>query len=576
MYKDKDLWPAASDVVFAEHFDSRGQVMRNGGTITGTPTIKNGIATLSEECISYPSLSSVGFNTDDGFTTAFWFKGPKNQDGYLVATVNSTWLTGWGLYLATAYPGILFLYYGLGGVATLVQTDSSFVDSDSWIHICVVYENNGSVSFYKNGSLYVTSGIIPITTSNNPFVIGNRNGGTTAHRIEGQFKKEVIVSNRPYTAQEVSDIHTSQTFNFLDKAEIILPMQHKIGGGASNSSGFYTPNIGTANLISTPGELVTDSDMSLGDTSAWTAFNNANLSKVGGYLRIQRDGTNNPQARQTVGSVVADRIYRVQARFRSDGSAIPYVYFGGAAGVNLIHTGTNSTSDQEIDFIVGATTDGTLILMALTSTGTEYVEFGSVSVTEVDGVQLGNGHASTTFPTKLDGENGFYFDGGDYMVVADDPLLDITGPISVVVWMRRQPGSGEGGIIDKSSGGIAKNAPYSLWLTANKFRGFRGDGVAAIGVTDTENLPYGIERFFVFTDDRIKLRLHKNAVEVDQTNSAFFTPVGNGLPLYFGAMDATTFRLYGDILCGALFTFALTPTQIKYLYHLGPEAFRGM
>lgn len=131
-------------------------------------------------------------------------------------------------------------------------------------------------------------------------------------------------------------------------------------------------------------ELVSDGDMEATGVAEWTPLNNADLSKEttdpyegAQVLRIARDGTNNPYCRQQ--PLIVGIKYHVRARARSDGSAIPLIYCGGAA---VSWVGTNSTAWQEADFV--AVADGNnLFLQALTSTGTEYAEFDAVSVKPV-------------------------------------------------------------------------------------------------------------------------------------------------------------------------------------------------
>lgn len=131
-------------------------------------------------------------------------------------------------------------------------------------------------------------------------------------------------------------------------------------------------------------ELLVDGNMETAGVAAWTAVNSATLTKEtasphGGaqVLRIARNGSNNPGASQTI--LTVGKTYRVTGYCRSDGSASPRVQ----DSVNTAFTGTTSTSWQAFDVIyIGGGT--ALRLVAITSTGTQYVEFDDVSITEVN------------------------------------------------------------------------------------------------------------------------------------------------------------------------------------------------
>jgi hypothetical protein len=89
-------------------------------------------------------------------------------------------------------------------------------------------------------------------------------------------------------------------------------------------------------------ELLVDGDMEAVGVSAWTPNADAVLTKEttnphGGsqVLRIARDGTNNPNARQVI--LEFGKRYRFNGYARSDGNAIPMINSG------VYWTGTTST-----------------------------------------------------------------------------------------------------------------------------------------------------------------------------------------------------------------------------------------
>lgn len=130
-------------------------------------------------------------------------------------------------------------------------------------------------------------------------------------------------------------------------------------------------------------ELIADGDMEAEDTSAWTDGNDAALTKETAEpyeglqsLRIERDGTNDPYAAQTI--LVIGKRYLVNAIAKSDGSAIPRVLDTGV----LLVTGTADTFYQEFDLEFTATTTE-IRFESQTSSGTEFTEWDAISVVEL-------------------------------------------------------------------------------------------------------------------------------------------------------------------------------------------------
>jgi len=129
---------------------------------------------------------------------------------------------------------------------------------------------------------------------------------------------------------------------------------------------------------------IVDGDMEEATTAAWTAYNNALLSKQssgqhGGlrHLRIQRDGVNVPYVRQN--ATVAGTTYRITGWARSDGvgSGVPYI----TGGLAALWMGTTSTSWQPFD-VTHTATSVMVGLFAGSIAGTEWVEFDDIVVQE--------------------------------------------------------------------------------------------------------------------------------------------------------------------------------------------------
>ena len=137
---------------------------------------------------------------------------------------------------------------------------------------------------------------------------------------------------------------------------------------------------GSSTLTIARNNLLTDGDMEAATTAAWSAGNNATLSKQTGtphggsrVLRVQRNVTTTPYAYQNV--LTPGQRYHITGYMRSDGSATPYIYHD-----NLIKYGTTSTSWQAIDatFVAGNTS---LWLVCSTTGDTQWVEFDDMVLT---------------------------------------------------------------------------------------------------------------------------------------------------------------------------------------------------
>lgn len=134
-------------------------------------------------------------------------------------------------------------------------------------------------------------------------------------------------------------------------------------------------------MVLQPKNILADADMELTGTSAWTAVNNATLSKQTTapfqglrVLRVARNGTNSARARQSI-CIIGVR-YRVTGYCRSDGNATPRII----NGANVLFTGTTSTDWQRFDVIYTQVTNTFIDFESQTSTGTEYTEWDDLRV----------------------------------------------------------------------------------------------------------------------------------------------------------------------------------------------------
>lgn len=126
-------------------------------------------------------------------------------------------------------------------------------------------------------------------------------------------------------------------------------------------------------------ELLVDGDMEAATPAAWTAGNNATLSKQSGtphggsqVLRVAYNAVNDPQAYQTI--LTIGEPYRFIGWARGDSTYAPSILMG----TTTVWTGTASTSWQKFELVVGA--NATTFVLQANATGVGYCEFDDCSV----------------------------------------------------------------------------------------------------------------------------------------------------------------------------------------------------
>jgi hypothetical protein len=185
---------------------------------------------------------------------------------------------------------------------------------------------------------------------------GNTANGTT--RTANGFYSEVIEAAGNET------VYIVYSADFVGKIDNVFVTE-------------YTPPMFNDNV-----QEVTDGDMELGGTVNWAPGNSATLTKPAGWvddgsqvLRVAHGGADNPYALQSVADV--DKIYRITGWVRSDETAIPKLYWGGAT---LIWTGVNTHANwQYFDEITTATSVALYLFNTLVVAG--YSEWDDVFVT---------------------------------------------------------------------------------------------------------------------------------------------------------------------------------------------------
>ncbi|MBU1018246.1 hypothetical protein KKA33_04430, partial [Patescibacteria group bacterium] len=164
-------------------------------------------------------------------------------------------------------------------------------------------------------------------------------------------------------------------------SEIVLSGTVLSGGSATGQSPFKINHASTFGTVTTTDndDPLTDGDMEAADASAWTAGNDATLTKETGtphggsrVLRIAYGSSTNPYAYQNV--MTSGTSYHVTGWARGDGTNRPNIQDGAA----YIWTGTTSTSWQYFDFV--RIWGSSIFYLQTLATGAGYSEFDDVSV----------------------------------------------------------------------------------------------------------------------------------------------------------------------------------------------------
>ncbi len=190
--QDKNLYPKASDVIFAERFLNSTQVGNNGGVISGNPIINNG-GTFdgTDDKIAYNQpvygIKSVSFDLYLETTTEQIMEFNASQS--IVATAGTLTATNWTA--ATIY---------LNGVA------GATVAAATWYRVTITTSTAFNGTAISLGNISTDFGNIRL--------------------------KNLSFSKSSKTAQEALDDYKNQTFNYENKTVLNLPLRDKIGSSA--------------------------------------------------------------------------------------------------------------------------------------------------------------------------------------------------------------------------------------------------------------------------------------------------------------------------------------------------------
>jgi hypothetical protein len=402
---------AEKDLVFLETFQNRAAVEENGGVVNGVD-IANGVATFADDndYINYTPY----FNWSDSdwslLITASLNTGLTAQFRGIITTrvgAVGNWWT-FGLYnsgkmaIETSGGATQSTYdpAGAGDITYLVTHDASITT------IKVYY----SVDNFTTAIITRSYGATTLGDISSELRLGTWLG--SANTWKGTIK-QIRIFNRVIETSEALAYYNGTMWTYDQHCVLALPMNLRD----------HKPE-----ALEIDAGLI-DGDMEAADVSAWTATSGT-LSKV---TTDPQAGSQNLRSTATVGAgakfpsayqdiLTIGKRYRITGYARSDGSHIPLI-----ANATVRWTGTTETSWQYFDISITATATILQFVFQVTDpVGTEYVDFDSITVTELQSYtkdRSGNGNDAifgggvvANYPTFSDGR--YTFDGtNDYIEV---------------------------------------------------------------------------------------------------------------------------------------------------------------
>jgi len=383
------LAPAGSKIIFCSDFTSPASVARNGGVVTGSPTINGQLSGVSNA--NYVTLPDKGVT---GRAVTYLFKGITFN-----ALSGATQRIIYSPQVSISLNSSNKLVFSIPSVPASATPDTTNLTAGVKYNIAVVFDDpSNTVSYFVNTAITGTVAMVSSPTSRGSILIPNTSDS-------GDFSlDDFVISDSAMTEAELVDYFEGDTLSELDASRALVDLDFR--------SSFWKPN-GVA--------LGTDLDMQAADTSAYGTIN-ATLSKVltdtpDGQklvLRVTRTGSSS-SATQPITTVGAR--YRVTGWVRSGG-----VNTWQVSNLDLIDFGGDSTEWQHIDseFV---STNSQFRWYAAGTVG-EYVDYYNFRIERLEAqtenkgslgghALLSDGSITSAFPTFVK-PHELIFDGGDH------------------------------------------------------------------------------------------------------------------------------------------------------------------
>ncbi|MCP4573352.1 MAG: hypothetical protein GY838_13435 [bacterium] len=352
---------AAERVVFREQFRNPADVVRNGGTLVGSPEVKDGV--VLDGATQYVSfLESFAFGTTE-HSIVLEFIPTVAHDSATMYLIDSGPSDRYRVYLAA---GALYVGYSDTIIASISEPTISGLWVIGEVNRLVISTTSGDTDVFFSGTSVLSGGATawdPVQSE--ALYLGATRSGTS--HLTGTIKSFSTHARR-LTQADVTAMEEGRLWSYMNRASVALDMAE-----ATAKAGTVRGTV----------EALVDGDMEAVGTAAWTPSGDAVLSKDtvnphGGLqsLRIVYGSASSPRATQT--TLTAGKRYRARGWIRCDSGVTANVYVG---GVSVFDT----TSSGWVYFDVTGVALSISFYLRLTvgSVGTG-ANFDDVSVVETD------------------------------------------------------------------------------------------------------------------------------------------------------------------------------------------------
>ncbi|MDO8474223.1 MAG: LamG domain-containing protein [bacterium] len=171
--------------------------------------------------------------------------------------------------------------------------------------------------------------------------------------------------------------------------------------------------------------------------------------------------------------------------------------------------------------------------------------------------------ATLTTDRKGQTNKAYSFNGTtNYVSVPTSSSLQITGSVSISVWVNAATQAGDVRIVNKES--AADTDGYALGLASNNIAGKIGDGTNCY-LNSTSAVSTGAWNHLVMTGDGVTMKMYINGVQISQTKSCG-SVASNTSILAIGARYSATQFFTGSIDDVRIYNRALSATEVLALY----------
>ena len=426
----------AQGVVFSEKFENTASVLKNGGTITGNPTIANGMTVTvnGTQGIVYNNTTTLLNGATKATFKLKWYQVGASDSNYLayICDGGSNYKVSFGVisgvFRVHLTNGTTYAYFSTTAVTTYdlrIVYDGTQATANNRIKIWNMATGVPvSISLSYVGTLPTS---IPLTSVSRLIIGGYDGGPSFATAVGTVYQEYTIIQGLAWGTQEMIDDYAGTTYSKVNPSKFAVWLPLKSSGYADSGA-----------------TLLTDGNMEAAGVGAWTAGNSATLTKDTTSphsgtqnLRIAYNGVASPYAKQTI--TTSTQTYHVVGWARGDGTNTPSIYDGGST---LLWRGVATNVWQKFDFVYVA---GSSAPYFFNDGSSGYTEFDDVTVTlqtmqtpnlgTAGNAIMGNGYTASTFPTAIY-PHGVSYDGGDWMYVPDTAAVQLTHT-GTVYWVGK-------------------------------------------------------------------------------------------------------------------------------------------